>query len=60
LAFGDYKFVKVLSSGGQGTVCLYRGKVTKENEDGLYAVKFDPETPSGANVLTECLFLKEY
>ena len=56
LEHGDYHFVKELEKGGQGTVCLYQHKLTKQH----FAVKFDPKDNKNSNVLTECLFLKEH
>ena len=54
LEYGDYQFIRELAHGGQGFVTLYRH--IKTNKD--YAVKFDPETIRDANILGECLFLK--
>ena len=60
LEFGKFKFVKMLSQGGQGMVCLYETKQPNDISKSIYpqyvAVKFDPSTET-AN-LTETLWLK--
>ena len=45
----------MLKAGGQGVVCIYEDTQTKEK----FAVKFDP-FEGNPNVITECLFLKDY
>ena len=53
---GEYHFLELVGFGGQGTVCIF-----KENSTGdKYAVKFDPLPPTSPNVLTECLFLRDF
>ena len=51
---GEFVFKKVIGTGGQGTVCIYKERSTGTD----YAVKFDA---IGQNtVLSECLYLKEF
>jgi hypothetical protein len=47
--------LKVLASGGQGTVCMFEKVDTKER----CAVKFDPNDNGDSSVLKECLFLRK-
>ena len=51
---GDFVFKKHIGYGGQGTVCIYTEVATKTD----YAVKFDAVGQN--NVLTECLFLRDF
>ena len=53
---GEYIFLEMVGFGGQGTVCIFQEKSTGEK----YAVKFDPLPPNSPNVLTECLFLRDF
>ena len=48
--------MKVLASGGQGTVCMFEKVDNKER----CAVKFDPNDKGDSSVLKECLFLKKF
>ena len=48
IEFGKFKFVKMLSRGGQGMVCLYESAPPKDQSQPpafpkLVAVKFDPD-----------------
>ena len=56
LSLDEYTFVKMLASGGQGTVCLF----TKVDTQERCAVKFDPNDIGDSSVLKECFFLKKY
>jgi hypothetical protein len=56
LSLDDYTYVKVLASGGQGTVCLFMKVDTLEK----CAVKFDPNDSGDSSVLKECVYLKKY
>jgi hypothetical protein len=53
---GEYNFVEMVGFGGQGTVCIFEEKSSKQK----YAVKFDPLPPTSPNVLSECLFLRDF
>jgi eukaryotic-like serine/threonine-protein kinase len=60
LEYGRFEFIRVLDSGGQGTVCLYKTLPHREVNPpypDLVAVKFDPTTET--NNLKETLFLKD-
>lgn len=60
LEYGRFEFIRVLDSGGQGTVCLYKSLPHRDVNPPypeLVAVKFDPSTET-AN-LKETLFLKD-
>lgn len=50
-----YVFVKVLGTGGQGTVCMYRDTSSKVD----FAVKLSPEGTTDQSLLNECLLLKD-
>jgi hypothetical protein len=56
LSRNDYKYVKVLAKGGQGTVCMFEKVDTQEK----CAVKFDPSNAYDSSVLIECVYLKKY
>ena len=60
LDYGKFEFLRVLDSGGQGTVCLYKS-LPNNNINPPYpelvAVKFDPTTET--TNLKETLFLKD-
>lgn len=51
----SYEFVKVLGSGGQGTVCMYRDTVRGQD----FAVKLSPDGSIDQSLLNECLLMKE-
>ncbi len=63
LEFGKFKFIKKISEGGCGEVCLYETQVTRNKQQPEYhpplvAVKFDPGTE---NInLREALWLKKF
>jgi hypothetical protein len=61
LEYGKLKFDRMLATGGQGMVCLYRAQPPKNGQPQLFpdevAVKFDPGKET-AN-LGETLWLKE-
>ena len=59
LDYGKFQFVKMLDSGGQGTVCLYKTLPHRDTAGfpELVAVKFDPN--SETMNLKETLWLKD-
>ena len=56
LSLNEFTFVKVLASGGQGTVCQFLKVDTQEK----CAVKFDPNSTGDSSVLKECVYLKKF